>query len=364
MRIDSRKLSHIDWKFVLFFFVLLGIGLLNLYSAVSPSYHLFKKQLFILFFGLVFLLLSLSFDYRRIAENSFWLYAFFLSMIILTFLFGPRTMGAKRWISLFGMKFQPSEFMKLVIILILAQMLHEKKSANLKLGIKELLLPFLLVTIPVILVLLQPDLGTAIIIFIVSLSILFYIGLKKYLYVIFPIFGALASYIFWNHLLKPYQKIRLLIFFNLISDPQGFGYHMQQAEIAVGSGKIFGKGFLQGTQHKLQFVPEHHTDFIFTVFAEEWGFIGSIVLILFFLYFIYQCLKISQRAGDELGSIIAFGIASLIFFQFSINIFMALHLLPAVGIPLPFMSYGGSSLLCLLFAVGMLLNIEMRRYMF
>ena len=164
--------------------------------------------------------------------------------------------------------------------------------------------------------------------------------------------------------MKPYQKMRVLSFINIDADPAGFGYHAKQAIIAVGSGRFFGKGFMQGTQHKLQFIPEHHTDFIFTVFAEEWGFVGSVVLFAIFIAFIHRCLKIAMNANDEVGSIMAFGIASIFYIQFTVNVLMAIHLAPVVGIPLPFISYGGSSLLSTLACIGILLNIRMRRYMF
>ena len=164
--------------------------------------------------------------------------------------------------------------------------------------------------------------------------------------------------------MKPYQKMRVLSFINIDADPAGFGYHAKQAIIAVGSGKFLGKGFMNGTQHKLQFIPEQHTDFIFTVFSEEWGFIGSVILFALFISFINRCLKIAMDAHDELGSIMAFGIASIIWVQFTINVMMAIHLAPVVGIPLPFISYGGSSLLSMMISVGLLLNISTRRYMF
>ncbi len=176
--------------------------------------------------------------------------------------------------------------------------------------------------------------------------------------------GAIIPFFAWNYLLKTYQKMRVLSFINIDADPSGFGYHAKQALIAVGSGKLFGKGYMSGTQHKLQFIPEHHTDFIFTVIGEEWGFIGSVVLFVLFASSIYRCLKISQEAYDELGSIIAFGLTTIIFLQFTINVMMAIHIAPVVGIPLPFISYGGSSLVSILASVGLLLNINMRRYMF
>lgn len=362
--IDRRRLYHIDWGTFLLAMLLLAIGFLNLFSALSPFYGLLKKHLFVLLLGLALLPLVMLYEYKKLAELSIWLYLLILALIALTLLIGVRAGGARRWIGLFGINVQPSEFMKLCLILLLSQRLHEKKAAGDKLGPTDLGTPLLLILAPTALVLLQPDLGTAVIILLVSLSILWYVGFKPLVYLLLSIFGGLSPLVLWEYLLKPYQKMRILVHLNLISDPLGFGYHTMQAKIAVGSGKLFGKGFMRGTQHRLHFVPEHHTDFIFTVFAEEWGFIGCILLLLLFLLFIYRCLKISQIAPDELGSMIAFGVASLIYFQFAINLFMALNIVPAVGVPLPFMSYGGSALLTVMLSIGILLSIHMRRYMF
>jgi rod shape determining protein RodA len=215
-----------------------------------------------------------------------------------------------------------------------------------------------------VLILKQPDLGTAVVMLLSCFCVLWFVGLKKSTYVFLFAVTAAAVPIFWKYLMKPYQKMRILSLLNPDLDPSGFGYHSIQAKIAVGSGGFLGKGYLNGTQHKLHFIPEHHTDFIFTVFGEEWGFIGSIVLFLLFVSFILRCLKISQSASDEVGATIAFGITSIVFIQFTINILMAINLAPVVGIPLPFISYGGSSLISSLIGAGLVLNVNMRRYMF
>lgn len=225
-------------------------------------------------------------------------------------------------------------------------------------------IPFLITVVPFILIIKQPDLGTGIILLLISLAMMWFVGLKKSTYACMFVAAATLPVIAWLYLLKPYQKMRVNSFINIEADPSGFGYHAKQAMIAVGSGKFFGKGFMSGTQHKLQFIPEHHTDFIYTVIGEEWGFVGSIILFLIFVTFIYRILKVSQNASDELGSLIAFGVGAMIYFQFAINILMAVHLAPVVGIPLPFISYGGSSLLSILASMGLVLSVGMRRYMF
>lgn len=368
MRIDKRRLYHLDWFLILNGLALFGIGILNLVSATSSfysgSYNFIIKQLAAFVVGLIIILVILHFDYHVITSQSRWFYWSALFLIILVLVIGMIAGGARRWINILGVSLQPSEFMKPVLVVFLANMLYQKKRENIALGMRDIAAPILWTLVPFFLIVKQPDLGTGIIVLLTSLAMLWFVGLKKSTYAIFGCIGAITPFIVWRYLLKPYQKMRILSFINIDADPSGFGYHAKQAMIAVGSGKFLGKGYMAGTQHKLQFIPEHHTDFIFTVFGEEWGFLGSIIFFLLFIAFIYRCLKISFTAHDELGSIIAFGVTTIIYLQFTINVLMAIHLAPVVGIPLPFISYGGSSLVTVLASVGLLLNINMRRYMF
>lgn len=365
MKIDKRRFYHLDWYLVINGLILFGIGIMTLISATSGDSHTFLiKQLIAFALGIVLILIITYYDYRVIADQSRWIYLAGILFIVLVLGIGFAAGGAKRWISLFGFSIQPSEFMKPIMVIFLANMLHEKKSQNMPLGLKEIGKPLLWTLLPFFLIVKQPDLGTGIVILLVFFCILWYVGLKKSTYAVLFSVGTFFPFLAWNYLLKPYQKMRVLSFINIDADPTGFGYHAKQAIIAVGSGGFLGKGFLGGTQHKLQFIPEHHTDFIFTVFSEEWGFVGSVVLFALFISFIHRCLKIAMNAHDELGSIMAFGLASIIYIQFTVNVMMAIHLAPVVGIPLPFISYGGSSLLSMLLSVGLLLNISMRRYMF
>ena len=368
MRIDKRHLYHLDWYLIINVLILFAIGIMNLISATSSffsgSYTFMVKQLAAFFIGILLIMVINYYDYRVIAAQSKWLYFGVLLLIVLVLVIGMIAGGAKRWITIFGVSIQPSEFMKPILVLYLANKLYERKRDDMPLGIRDILFPLAVCIVPTILIVKQPDLGTAVIIVLVCLSLLWFVGLKRSTYAILLSIGLVAPFIFWKYLMKPYQKMRILSFINIDADPSGFGYHAKQAMIAVGSGKFFGKGYMAGTQHKLQFIPEHHTDFIFTVFGEEWGFIGSLVLFILFLSFIQRCLKVAQNSHDELGSIIAFGIASIIYFQFTINVLMAIHLVPVVGIPLPLMSYGGSSLVSILASIGLLLNISTRRYMF
>jgi rod shape determining protein RodA len=368
MRIDKRRFYHLDWYLVINGLVLFGIGLMNLVSATSSfysgSYNFLLKQLIAFFAGVILIFIIIHFDYRVIARKSWWLYGGALFFVLLVLIIGMWAGGAKRWISVFGISFQPSEFIKPVLVVLVAYILYEKKRENRLLGIKDISIPIGLTLGPLALIMLQPDLGTAVIILLTCLAMIWFVGMKRSTYALLIAIGTISPFILWKWGLRPYQKLRILSFLNLEADPQGAGYHTKQAMIAIGSGKFFGKGYMAGTQHKLQFIPEHHTDFIFTVFGEEWGFVGSIVLFLLFISFIHRCLKVSLSAHDELGSLIAFGITSILYFQFTINVLMAIHLAPVVGIPLPLISYGGSSLVSVLASVGIVLNISMRRYMF
>jgi rod shape determining protein RodA len=368
VRIDKRKLYHLDWYLVINGLALFTIGIVNLISATSSfssgSYGFILKQLVAFVAGLILIVVILSFDYRVIARYSKWLYGSALFFVVIVLVVGMIAGGARRWISIYGISFQPSEFIKPVLVVFIAYLVYVRKRENKPLGLKDISIPLLWTVIPLVLIVMQPDLGTAVIILLTCLAILWFVGMKKSTYAVLITFATIAPIILWKYILKPYQKLRIISFLNVDADPQGIGYHTKQAMIAVGSGKFLGKGYLAGTQHKLQFIPEHHTDFIFTVFGEEWGFVGSIVLFLLFISFIHRSLKVSLNSNDELGAIIAFGLASIIYLQFTINVLMAIHLAPVVGIPLPFISYGGSSLISMMASVGILLNISMRRYMF
>lgn len=368
MRVDKRRLYHLDWYLILNGLTILAVGMINLISAStsveSGPYTLLIKQMFALIAGVGIIILILSYDYRRIAGYSPHFYAATLLFIVIVLIIGTIAGGAKRWITLAGVAFQPSEFMKPVIVLLLAHVLIQRKRENEPLNLKDVFTPLACVLVPCLLILQQPDLGTAVVILLSSLLMLWFVGLTKSAYVVFSLVGLPVGPLLWKYLMKPYQKMRILSLFNPEADPTGYGYHAIQAKIAVGSGGFLGMGYLKGTQHRLHFIPEQHTDFIFAVFGEEWGLVGSVVLLLLFASFVYRCLKISKSASDSLGSTITFGIASIIFVQFTINILMAINLAPIVGIPLPFMSYGGSSLISTLIGVGFLLNVNMRRYMF
>ncbi len=369
--VRKGRFKHLDWYLIANAGALFGVGLLTLFSATLSTgdrLTFMEKQLLAFLCGCLMVVAILFTDYHVLASYSKWMYGFVMAAIGLVFLVGALVGGAKRWIPVFGISLQPSEFVKPVLVLLIAQVIVQRRFATRALSVKDVMQPLLLMLLPVALIVLQPDLGTAIIIVLATLSMLWFTGLSMRVYAIFVLVGLISPSALWFYVLKPYQKERVFSFLRSLwetgskSDPLGVDYHARQAIIAIGSGGFFGKGFMQGTQHMLRFVPEHHTDFIFTVFAEEWGFLGCAVLFLLFASLIWRITNVARRAGDELGSLIAIGLGSIIFFQFVINVLMTMHWAPVVGIPLPLFSYGGSSLVSMLVSVGILLNIGLRRY--
>ncbi len=366
---DRRLIENFDWSIIWVLFAIISIGLLSIYSALyvqiqaHPTNNLFLRQLVWLAVGMMVMCCSLFIDYQKLRSLSPWIYGSVLLLLVLVLVAGKEVNGSRRWIEIAGFQFQPSEFMKVVIVLQLAGYFSSQDVPGYP-SLGKLILPVCFTIAPVLLVLAEPDLGTAISILAISTTIIFYVGIRwKYLAI-----GALSILPFimpiWEHALKPYQKRRILILLRPDLDPLGAGYHIRQSKIAIGSGMLWGKGFLNGTQNKLHFLPEKHTDFIFSVWAEEWGFVGSAVLILLFCLLIFLTLRVAGRSRDRYGSLIVVGMSAYILWQAIINIGMVIGLLPVVGITLPFVSYGGSSLITLCLAVGMIENVSMRRYVF
>jgi rod shape determining protein RodA len=259
--------------------------------------------------------------------------------------------------------FQPSELAKIATVIILAKFFDEHGQVN-EYGLRELWQPFLLIAMPAVLILREPDLGTALCLAVVAFSILLFVKIKWKSLLTLILISLSTAPLIWHFLLKEYQRNRILIFINPDKDPLGAGYHINQSKIAIGSGLFWGKGFLKGTQTRLHFLPEQHTDFAFSVFAEEWGFIGSLCLLLLYLFLMLWGINIAKYSKDKFGAIIALGIIAIIFWQLVINVSMVTGLLPVVGIPLVMVSYGGSSIVMAMAGMGLLMNISMRRFMF
>ncbi len=367
MIIDRRLLKNIDWLLILLVLTVVSLGIINLYSAGlnqtgDRSTPLYVKQIYWLLIGLTLMFGMTIFDYRRLERLAYPLYWFSILLLVAVMLVGKMVAGSKRWLVLGPLTFQPSELTKVGVILALATHFYRQEQFD-PLTWRQLIFPSLLLLIPFGLVVKQPDLGSALLIAAVASTMILFVGVRWHILATLGVGFILASPIFW-YFLKDYQKQRIFTFLNPEQDPLGSGYHIIQSKIAVGSGLFWGKGFLKGTQSQLNFLPEQHTDFVFSVFAEEWGFVGSVVLIILYLGLILWGLHIARACRERLGNLLALGITAMVFWQIFINISMVTGLLPVVGIPLPFFSYGGSSLVANFLGIGLLLNIKMRQFLF
>ncbi|NLI80233.1 MAG: rod shape-determining protein RodA [Deltaproteobacteria bacterium] len=366
---DRRLIENFDWSIIWVMIGIISVGLLSVYSAlypqikVNPTHNLFIKQLIWLSFGFVFLFCSLLVDYQQLRAVSVWIYALGIVMLVAVLVIGKEVNGSRRWLEMGGLQFQPSEYMKVAIVIQLASYFSSQEITPYP-SLRRLLIPLGIILLPMILVLAEPDLGTTISLGAVGFTVLFFMGVRWRYVIVSTILLLPLLFPIWEHVLKPYQKRRILILLRPDLDPLGAGYHIRQSKIAIGSGMLWGKGFLNGTQNKLHFLPEKHTDFIFSVWAEEWGFVGCSVLLVLFASLIFFSLRVARRSKDRYGSLLVVGMTALILWQVVINIGMVIGLLPVVGITLPFVSYGGSSLITLCVAIGLIENVSMRRYIF
>ena len=351
---NIKKLIYIyDPVILLIVIFLIFWSILNVYSATFHEYsNLHIKQAIFGVLGITLMLLLPLLDYRKLLNISPYLYVGGVILLIGVMLFGKTILGAKRWINLGFFMLQPSELMKFVMILISSHMLDDKKNITLK----DILSVLIITAIPIVLILKQPDLGTSIMVLLPVLVILFTAGLpKRYIFGAIGLFILLAPFI-WQHM-KDYQKKRILAFLNPEADPYGSAYHILQSKIAVGSGKLTGKGFLKGTQSKLFFLPEQHTDFIFATIGEEWGFIMSALIVILYLILGIRIIMWGLKIKHPAGRYICFGSAGLITLQAFINISMTVGFAPVVGITLPFVSYGGTSLITFCLIIGLVLSV-------
>ncbi len=367
--IDRRLVSSFDWWFFLVLVAILSTGVLSIYSVtygqVGRQTPIYLKQIIWIGIGFVAFAATAFFDYHRLVRYSTLLYLGNLAALVLVLAIGRSAMGARRWLNLGPVDFQPSEWVKLVLILTLTHYFATRPRRQ-GVGIHELIVPGLLLVVPLVLVLKQPDLGTALTLVFVFGVIVFLVGLRSKAVGISTLVAVMAFPFLWEifwHSLKSYQKNRLIAFINPALDPMGRGYHSLQSRIAIGSGGFFGKGLFGGTQSQLKFLPEGHTDFIFAVFAEEWGFVGVFVLMLLYLLLIGWGIDVAWKAKDATGMLIGCGVVALLVFYLTVNIGMTLGLVPVVGVPLPLMSYGGNSIVTTMAGIGLLLNIKMRRFM-
>ncbi len=364
--IDRRLLIHFDWTLMALVLLIAAAGIVNLYSASAggdlPGTPLYLKQIFWLLSGLVIMMAIASMEYRLYSDFAYPIYLVSLFLLLVVMAYGMITSGAQRWVKLGPISFQPSEFVKISLILALAKYFQRPPTRE-GFSLKHLSFPLLILLFPLLLILKQPDLGTAIILLLIFFSILIFVKVRWSSLLVFVLAGGSIVPLLWRFL-KEYQKRRIMTFFNPDLDPLGAGYHIIQSKIAVGSGGIIGKGFMKGTQCKLGFLPEQETDFIFSALGEEWGFIGSLVVIGLYFALIIWGLRIAVQSKDRFGAIVAFGVVAMLFWHVLINIGMVLGMMPVVGIPLPLLSYGGSFFISTLIGVGLLLNVSMRSYLF
>jgi len=364
---DRRLIQNFDWVLLLMLLVVAGISILNLYSATYPirdvgGSKILTKQISWFLIGFLVFFLMTTFNYSSLERLAYPAYFFSIALLILVLCVGKVTSGSQRWLSLGAISFQPSELAKIAMVIIFAKFFSEKGGYR-EYRLRDLWQPLILMVIPFVLIVKEPDLGTAL--FFVAVSVSMVLVVKVYWKsLVILICSCLSAVPFFWLSLKEYQQMRILTLLRPDMDPLGSGYHIHQSKIAIGSGLFWGKGFLKGTQTRLHFLPEQHTDFAFSVLAEEWGLIGSTVLLLIYLLMVLWGLNIAKSSKDRFGSIMAFGIVALVFWQVVINVGMVTGLLPVVGIPLPLFSYGGSSVISAMAALGLLMNISMRRFMF
>lgn len=348
---------HIDVLLLLGIFTLITLGLVILYSASSQSLYVIEQQIMHIGLALGVMLVFAQISPTAYQRWALLIYLIGLVLLVAVLIGGHIGKGAARWLNLGIIRFQPSEMMKLAIPMFLAWYCHR---AHLPLTFSKIITCALAILIPALLTAKQPDLGTAILLFIAGGSVLLLAGLSWWLILFVAGLGALGTPLLW-YLLHDYQRQRVLTFFNPERDPLGAGYHIIQSKIAIGSGGLFGKGWLNGTQSHLHFLPEHSTDFIFAVCGEEFGFVGSVILLCVFVAIVLRGLYITINAQDTFSRLLAGSLTLTFFFSFFINMGMVTGIVPVVGIPLPLVSYGGSSMVTLMASFGILMSIQTHR---
>ena len=359
---DTRIYRQFDP--VLFFCMisLILLGVLMIYSATfqSASQEMYVRQLQWFAAALVVFFIILSIDYHVLADSSMPLYIGSLALLVAVLIFGKRISGAKSWFSLGYFNFQPSEIAKITAVLFLAKYLSDE--TRMFLVFRDFVMAGLIMLVPMFLIILQPDMGTTIT-FLPPLIVLMFLAGMRYKWILAAILAGIACMpVFWLFL-KPYQKDRILTFVDPTKDPLGAGYQIIQSKIAVGSGRIFGKGlFSKQTQAYLDYIPEKHTDFIFSVLAEDFGLIGVVITIGVYFILMARMLSTAKQARDRVGVFIVMGLFSIFIFHFIVNVGMIVGLMPITGLPLPLMSYGGSSLISTLAAMAIIMNVRMRRF--
>jgi rod shape determining protein RodA len=357
------SLRDFDWLLLSFVLLICGLGVMEIYSATLHTKFagVHTKQVYWIMAGMVLMFLMSLIDYRVLLDKIHWFYIASVVSLVAVLVIGKKYLGARRWIQLpGGQHFQPSEWVKLVLILALAKYfseLHQREAS-----LSDIVKAGLMAGIPMLLVLKQPDLGTALTYLPVLVIALFLGGIRLRHAMAIILLGAMIFPVVWHYGLKPYQKQRLVSFREPEADPQGSGYQVQQSLIAVGSGGLWGKGITKGTQTQGMFLPVPQTDFIFAAWSEEHGFVGAVVVVLLYFLVLMRLVHNAQTAPDGAGAFVIMGVVGVLFFHILVNVGMVVGYMPVTGIPLPLMSYGGSSVLFMFLALGIVMNIRMRRF--
>ena len=357
---ERRLYHHVDWAMLAAVLSLCVIGLVQIYSATGGATGIYYTQIYGITLGLIALLVCLSIDYRSLADKSHLIYGGIILLLLYVLFFGAVRGGSRRWIDLGSLNLQPSEFAKATLALVLAKFFGDRQRGAPQRG--DLLIAGAIAAVPFLMVARQPDLGTAATLLPVLFAVAYVAGMPMRIFGILALAGILVAPIAWKFALQDYQKERISTFLDPSQDAKGAGYQQIQARITTGSGGLSGKGFMQGTQGQLRFLPVAHNDFIFSVLAEEHGFVGVIVTLGLYLFVILRSLESASLAKDRLGAYLVLGVLASFTFQVLYNIAMSAGMLPVKGLTLPLMSYGGSSMIATLAGFGLILNVRMRRF--
>ena len=366
--IDRRSLQHFDWVLLALLLAVLGIGLANLYSAAQPGTTSglpgeFRRQLAALGVAAVGFSVALIVDYRRLERWAPGLYLGAMLLVASTLLLAPVIRGNRSWLIYGPLSLQPAELAKVGLVLLLARYFHRHPAGEIR-RLRDLLAPAAICAVPVGLIVLQRDMGVAVLTLGIAATYLLFVRIPARAWGVLAGAGVLAFAGLWQFVFRDYQRKRLLDFIDPTRDPLESGYQAIQSKIAVGSGGLFGQGYLEGPQTQLQFLPTQHSDFAFSVLAEEWGFVGCGILLGAYLGLLLWGLVVANNSKDSFGAMLAVGVVGMLFWPAAINVAMVLGLAPVIGVPFPLVSYGGSQLLANLIAVGLLMNVSMRRYIF
>ena len=355
-----EKLYNISFSYVLFIVILAAIGVIMLYSAANGNWKPWAINQLIRFgMGFAVMIVLALTDIKLLLRYAYVFYFLTLILLVVVEIAGHTGMGATRWINLGFIKLQPSEFMKIAMVLVLARYFHTSSLQSIE-SVRGIIPPLLMAVFPAFLIILQPDLGTALMLIFTTAAVFFVVGVQIWKFVVVFIGGVITIPFAW-HFLHDYQQNRVLTFLNPERDPLGAGYHIIQSKIALGSGGVFGKGFLKGSQSHLNFLPEKHTDFIFTMLSEEFGMVGAVLVVVLNMLILAYSYSFALKSTSYFGKLLAIGLATNYFMYVFINIAMVLGLLPVVGIPLPLISYGGTVMLSIMASFGIILCVHINR---